>query len=149
MVPILNKKGARNYDILERFVAGIELKGYEVKSILEGRGSLDNSYVSKRDDELFLINFYLPPYQEKNVRNYDPLRERKLLLKRKEIDYLLNQLKKPGITIIPLKIFTKNRLIKVEIALAKGLKKYEKREKIKKKEFERVKQRWLKRDMLS
>lgn len=144
MVNIVNKKAFANYQILEKFVAGIELKGYEVKSLFEGKGSLDGSYVSKRKNELYLINFYIPPYQEKNVKDYNPLKERRLLLRKKEILYLINQLQKPGLTIIPLRVFNKNRLIKVEIALAKGLKKYEKREKIKKKEFERQKQRWIK-----
>ncbi|GBD34555.1 SsrA-binding protein [bacterium HR35] len=146
MVLIQNKDAFRNYEILEKFEAGIELYGFEVKSIFSGKGSLQGSYVSKKGNELFLINFYLPPYQEKNTPPfYNPLRPRRLLLKRKEINYLLSKLKNKGLTIIPLKIYNKNRLIKVEIALVRGLKKFEIREKIKKREFQREKERILKK----
>jgi SsrA-binding protein len=145
MVIIQNRDIYRSYEILERFTAGIELKGFEVKAIFSGKGSLKGSYVSYKGKELFLKNFYLPPYQEKNTpKDYNPLRDRKLLLHRKEINYLLNKIKQPGLTIVPLKIYNQNRLIKVEIALVKGLKKYEKREKIKKREFQRQKERALK-----
>ena len=145
MVLIQNRDIYRSYEILERFIAGIELKGFEVKAIFSGKGSLKGSYVSYKGRELFLKNFYLPPYQEKNTpKDYNPLRDRKLLLHRKEINYLLNKIKQPGLTIVPLKIYNQNRLIKVEIALVKGLKKYEKREKIKKREFQRQKERALK-----
>jgi SsrA-binding protein len=145
MVLIQNREAFHHYEILERFNAGIELEGFEVKSLFSGKGSLKGSYVSYIGKELFLKNFYLHPYQEKNIpKNYNSSRDRKLLLKRKEINYLLNKIKQPGLTIIPLKIYNQNRLIKVEIALAKGLKKYEKREKIKKREFQRQKERFLK-----
>jgi SsrA-binding protein len=149
MVLIQNKDSFRNYHILERYTAGIELFGFEVKSVLDGRGSLKGAYVSfdpkKRRKELFLKNFYIPPYQEKNTpSSYDPYRERRLLLKRGEINHLINQLRQPGLTIIPLRVYNQNRLVKVDIALVKGLKKFEKREIIKKREFERKKQKWLK-----
>jgi len=145
MVLIQNKDVFRNYEILEKFEAGIELYGFEVKSILNGRGSLKGSYVTYKGCEIFLINFYVPPYQEKNVfRNYNPLRPRRLLLKRKEIDYLISKIKTKGLTVLPLKIYNKNRLIKIEIVVVKGLKKYEKREKLKEKEFRRIKERILK-----
>jgi SsrA-binding protein len=145
MVLIQNRDIYRSYEILERFTAGIELYGFEVKAIFSGKGSLKGSYVSYKGKELFLKNFYLPPYQDKNApKDYNPLRDRKLLLHRKEINYLLNKIKQPGLTIVPLKIYNQNRLIKVEIALVKGLKKYEKREKIKKREFQRQKERALK-----
>ena len=145
MVLIQNSDVYRNYEILERYTAGIELKGFEVKAIFSGKGSLKGSYVSYKGKELFLKNFYLPPYQEKNTpKDYNPSRERRLLLQRKEINHLLNKIRQPGLTIIPLKIYNQNRLIKVEIALVKGLKKYEKREKIKKREFQRQKERVLK-----
>jgi SsrA-binding protein len=145
MVLIQNRDIYRSYEILERFTAGIKLYGFEVKAIFSGKGSLKGSYVSYKGKELFLKNFYLPPYQEKNTpKDYNPLRDRKLLLHRKEINYLLNKIKQPGLTIVPLKIYNQNKLIKVEIALVKGLKKYEKREKIKKREFQRQKERALK-----
>ena len=145
MVLIQNRDVYRNYEILERYTAGIELKGFEVKAIFSGKGSLKGSYVSYKGKELFLKNFYLPPYQEKNTpKDYNPSRERRLLLRRKEINHLLNKIRQPGLTIVPLKIYNQNRLIKVEIALVKGLKKYEKREKIKKREFQRQRERALK-----
>ena len=145
MVLIQNKDIFRNYEILEKFESGLQLKGFEVKALFEGKGSLKGAYVTKRDNELFLVNFYIPSYQEKNVeKNYNPYRERKLLLHKKEINYLIQKLKQPGITILPLRIYNKNRLIKVEIALVKGLKKYEKKEKIKEKEFKRKRERVLK-----
>lgn len=147
MVVIQNPNAFRNYEILEKFVAGIELKGFEVKAVLSGKGSLKGSYVSHWRNEFYLFNFYLPPYQEKNTpQNYDSQRKRKLLLKRKEINYLINKIKEKGKTIIPLKIFNKNNLIKIEIALVKGLKKFEKRDKIKRREFERLKRRLLKKE---
>lgn len=145
MVIIQNKDVFKSYEILETFNAGLELKGFEVKAIFAGKGSLKGSYISPKKGEVFLKNFYLPPYQERNTpKSYNPLRERKLLLKKGEIDYLLSKMKQPGLTLIPLRIYNKNRLIKVEIALVKGLKKFEKREKIKKREFQRKKERFLK-----
>ena len=131
-----------HYQILESFEAGIELKGFEVKALRQNKGSLKGSYVTIKDNEAYLVNFNIPPYQPKNTpKDYDENRPRKLLLKRKEIDYLIGKLKERGLTLIPMKIYSKNNLIKVEIALAKGLKKYEKREKIKEKEFKRIKER--------
>ncbi len=145
MVLITNPDAYRNYQILEEFQAGLELKGFEVRSLFLGRGSLKGAYVSHFKNELYLKNFHIPPYQEKNIpKNYDPQRPRKLLLKRKEINYLINQLKQKKFIIIPLQVYNKNRLIKVKIALARGLKKYEKREKIKEREFQRQKERALK-----
>jgi len=131
-----------NYQILESFEAGIELKGFEVKALREGKGSLKGSYVTIKDNEAYLVNFNIPPYQPKNTpKDYDENRPRKLLLKRKEINYLIGKLKEKGLTLIPIKVYSKGNLIKVEIALVKGLKKYEKREKIKEKEFRRIKER--------
>ncbi len=135
-----------HYQILESFEAGIELKGFEVKALREGKGSLKGSYVTIKDNEVYLVNFNIPPYQPKNTpKDYDENRPRKLLLKRKEIKYLIGKIKEKKIIIIPTKIYSKRNLIKVEIALAKALKKYEKREKIKEREFRRIKERFLKR----
>jgi SsrA-binding protein len=135
-----------HYQILESFEAGIELKGFEVKALREGKGSLKGSYVTIKDNEVYLVNFNIPPYQPKNTpKDYDENRPRKLLLKRKEIKYLIGKIKEKKLIIIPTKIYSKRNLIKVEIALAKALKKYEKREKIKEREFRRIKERFLKR----
>jgi SsrA-binding protein len=135
-----------HYQILESFEAGIELKGFEVKALREGKGSLKGSYVTIKDNEVYLVNFNIPSYQPKNTpKDYDENRPRKLLLKRKEIKYLIGKIKEKKSIIIPTKIYSKRNLIKVEIALAKALKKYEKREKIKEREFRRIKERFLKR----
>mgnify|MGYP001626262894 CR=1 FL=1 len=134
-----------HYQILENFEAGIQLKGFEVKALREGKGSLKGSYVTIKDNEAYLVNFNIPPYQPKNTpKDYDENRPRKLLLKRKEINYLIGKLKEKGLTLIPIKIYSKGNLIKVEIALAKGLKKYEKREKIKEREFKKEAERKIK-----
>lgn len=131
-----------HYNILETFEAGIKLRGFEVKALREGKGSLKGSYVAIENNELYLVNCNIPPYQPKNTpKDYDENRKRKLLLKKKEINYLIGRAKEKGITIVPIKIYSKGNLIKAEIALAKGLKKYEKREKIKKREFKKVKER--------
>ncbi len=144
-----NKEAGYHYEILETFEAGIKLKGHEVKALMNGKGSLKGAYVSFRGSNLYLVNFYIAPYQEKNVpSNYDPYRERLLLLTKKEINYLLGKIKQKGITLIPLQVYLKNRLIKIKIALVRGLKKYEKRDKIKKREFERLKGRYLKSKQL-
>ncbi|GIW65826.1 MAG: SsrA-binding protein [Candidatus Parcubacteria bacterium] len=140
MVNIVNRGIDYRYKILDKFEAGINLKGFEVKSLRNNRGSLNGSYISIKYGEVYLINFQLPPYQPKNVpKDYDPNRPRKLLLKKNEIIYLTTKIKEKGLTIIPLRIYSKNNLIKIEIALAKGLKKFEKREKIKEKEFKKIK----------
>lgn len=144
-IAIHNRGISFHYEILDKFVAGIELKGFEVKAIKTGRGNLTGSYISNIGEELFLINFQIPPYQPKNTpKDYNERRARKLLLQKKQIKFLIGKLKEKGLTVVPLKIFVKKGLIKVEIALAKGLKKYEKREKIKKREFERERDRTLK-----
>ncbi len=144
-VSIQNRGVGFHYEILDKFVAGIELKGFEVKSIKIGRGNLSGSYISNYGDELYLMNFQIPPYQPKNTpKEYDENRARKLLLHKKQINLLIGKLKEKGLTIVPLKVFIKKGLVKVEIALAKGMKKFEKREKIKKRDFEREVSRALK-----
>ena len=138
MKPIINKKAYFNYEILETFQAGIVLIGQEVKSIKNGRISLAGSYIILKEEEFFLIGANVPPYQPKNApRDYDPKRFRKLLLKKSEIKYLIGKSRQMGLTLIPLKVYTKQQKIKLEFGLAKGKKKVDKREKIKKGEIER------------
>jgi SsrA-binding protein len=150
MVRIINPGVNYHYQILEKFEAGIELKGFEVKAIKNNQGSLRGAYISYKNNELYLVNFNLPPYQPKNTpKDYQQDRDRKLLLKKGEINYLASKLKEKGYTLIPLQIYSKNNLIKVEIALAKGLKKYEKKEKIKEREFRKIKSRIEKRHYLN
>ncbi|MFC1630040.1 SsrA-binding protein SmpB [Patescibacteria group bacterium] len=133
-----NKKAYFDYQILEKFEAGIVLIGQEVKSIKLGRVSLAGSYVILKDEEVFLTGCKIPAYQPKNASpDYNPERERKLLLNKKEITYLIGKSKQKGLTLVPLKVYTKRGKIKVEFAIAKGKKKGDKRESIKRKDDER------------
>ena len=140
-----NRKVRFNYEILEKYEAGIELLGTEVKSIRSGKMSLEGAFVIVRGGEAFLINANIPPYQPKNTpKDYDPLRNRKLLLTKKEIDELVGSEKNKSLTIVPISVYTKGRKIKIESALVKGKKKHDKRESIKKRETEREIRRTLK-----
>ena len=141
-----NKKAYFDYEILERFEAGIVLKGKEVKSLKTHRTNLEGAFVVIKDGEAFIINWYIPPYQPANkTGEVNSERTRKLLLKKKEINYLLGKTKEKGLTLVPLKVYTTNTgKIKLEIGLAKGRKKKDKREIIKKRESEREIGRYLK-----
>lgn len=133
-----NKKARFDYEILEKFEAGIILNGQEVKSIRNGNISLKGSYVVIRGEEPYLIGANIPPYQPKNASpDYDPERSRKLLLNKKEIDYLVGKAEERGLTLIPLKIYTKYARIKLEFGIGKGKKKSDKRETIKKRDTDR------------
>jgi SsrA-binding protein len=130
-----NRKIHFNYEVLEKYETGIELLGTEVKSIRGGRMSLEGAFVVIRGGEAFLINSNIPPYQVKNAaKDYDPIRNRKLLLTKKEINELGSNEKNKSLTIVPLSVYNKNRKIKVSIALVKGKKTRDKRENIKKRE---------------
>ena len=132
------KKAHFNYEILERFEAGIELSGFEVKSLKKGQGSLDGSHVTIRGGEAFAVNMFVPPYQEKNTpKDYDPRRNRRLLLSRKEIQELASVEEGKGLTIVPISIYNKGPLVKVSVAVVRGKKKFDKRETIKKRETNR------------
>lgn len=133
-----NRKARFNYEILEKYETGIELLGSEVKSVRGGQMSLEGAFVIARGGEAFLINANIPPYQPKNApKDYDPLRNRKLLLTKKEIAELSGSEKNKSLTIVPLSVYNKNRKIKVEIALVKGKKKFDKRETLKKRDTDR------------
>ena len=141
-----NRKARFNYEIRERFEAGIELWGTEVKAVRAGQMSLEGAFVIVRGREAFLINANIPPYQPKNApKDYDPLRNRKLILTRKEITELAGSEKNKSLTIVPLLVYNKGKKIKAEIALVRGKKKYDKRETIKRRETEREIGRTLKR----
>ncbi|MCS6936807.1 MAG: SsrA-binding protein SmpB [Candidatus Bipolaricaulota bacterium] len=140
-----NRKARHDYRIEETLEAGIVLTGTEVKSVRRGSVSLQDGFALVRNGEVFLVNVYIAPYQEGNRYNPDPLRKRKLLLKKTEIHRLQSKVKEKGYTLIPLKIYFKNRWAKVELALAKGLAKYDKREQIRKRESDRELRRVLKR----
>jgi SsrA-binding protein len=147
-----NKKAYFDYEILETFEAGIKLTGQEVKSIKNGKISIKGSYVvlkkqdSKEIPEVFMIGCTVPPYQPNNTpSDYNPERSRKLLLKKQEIKHLIGKSKEKGLTVIPLKVYTRKGKIKLEIAIVKGKKKVDKREKIKKRDVDRQIRSALKR----
>ncbi len=139
-----NKKAYADYFIDETIEAGIVLTGTEVKSLRDGKANLKDSYVIIKDNEAWLLNCHISPYSHGNIFNHDPLRTRKLLLHRKEIERLKGKIQQQGYTLIPLKLYFKGPYVKVEIALAKGRKKYEKRDIIKKREAQREIERALK-----
>ncbi|MDP1538933.1 MAG: SsrA-binding protein SmpB [bacterium] len=140
-----NKKAYFNYQILEKFETGIVLNGQEVKSLKTRGINLAGSYAVIKNSELFWIGAKIPPYQPKNApADYEPERSRKLLLRKEEIKRLIGKSKEKGLTLIPLKVYTKNARIKLEIGIAKGKKKVDKREIIKKREIERELKRELK-----
>ena len=133
-----NRKARFNYEILEKYETGIELIGAEVKSVRASQISLEGAFVIIRGGEAFLINVNIPPFQPKNApKDYDALRNRKLLLTKKEIAELADSEKNKSLTIVPISVYNKGRKIKVEIALVKGKKKLDKRETIKKRETDR------------
>ena len=140
-----NKKAYFNYEILEKFEAGVSLIGQEVKSIKTRGINLAGSYIIIKNGEVFWIGAHIHPYQPKNAPSYyNPERSRKLLLKKSEIKYLIGKTKQRGLTLIPLRIYTKNGKIKLEFAIVKRKKQFDKRELIKKREIEREIQRTLK-----
>lgn len=141
-----NKKAYFNYDIQETYEAGISLTGSEVKSAREGRVSLKESYADLRDGEIYLIGCHISQYDPANRMNHEPVRDRKLLLHRREIKRLTGKIKERGFTLVPTKMLISGRgWIKVEIALAKGKKVHQKREAIRERDRERDMQAELKR----
>ena len=133
-----NRRARYDYEILDSYEAGLELRGHEVKAIKTGHISLRGSYVVIKDNEAYLINAFVPPYQPANTPDdYNPGRSRKLLLKKSEIQSLIGKSKQKGLTLIPLKIYTKQGKIKLGFAIGKGKREIDKREKIKKREVER------------
>ena len=135
----LNRKANFNYFFLEILEAGISLKGSEVKSLRNGKGSIADSYAVDNNGEMFLINSHIPLYNESSYNNHDPKSERKLLLNRKEINKLIGKINQDGLTIVPTKMYFLKGKVKVELAVAKGKKLYDKRETIKKRDWNREK----------
>ncbi|MGN0149978.1 MAG: SsrA-binding protein SmpB [Clostridia bacterium] len=132
-----NKKARHEYFILETLEAGIELCGTEVKSIRQGKVNMTDSYASVKDGEVWIKQMNISPFEQGNIFNRDPLRERKLLLHKKEIRKLIGQLQQQGYALIPLSLYLKGSLIKVSLAVAKGKKLYDKREDIAKRDAKR------------
>jgi SsrA-binding protein len=137
-----NRKAYYDYEILETFEAGIALLGTEVKSIRAGRIDIKDAFARVLRDELYLMNAHISPYSHGNINNHEPLRDRKLLLNRNEINKITGQMSKKGLAIIPLSMYFKDGRVKVEIALAKGKKFYDRREDIKKRDIQREESRY-------
>ena len=140
MATLVDYRKARfNYEILETFEAGIELFGFEVKSLKKGQGSLDGAHVLVRGREAFVVGMLVPPYQEKNTpAEYEPRRNRRLLLARKEIGRLASLEDGNGLTLVPISVYTKGPLVKVSVAVVRGKKRFDKREAMKKRETDRT-----------
>jgi SsrA-binding protein len=137
-VNIENRKARFDYQFLETLTAGLVLKGTEIKSIREGKAGLSDSYCYFKNDELYIKNFHITEYADASFYNHEPLRERKLLLSRQELNKLLKRVKDQGLTIVPVKLFISDKgFAKLNIALAKGKKAYDKRDDIRKKDLER------------
>lgn len=133
-----NKRSGFDYELLDRYEAGMVLTGPEVKSIKTGHISLKGSFVTLKGTELYLTNASIPPYVHAGIlKNYNPTQPRKLLLKKSEIKSLIGKVRISGLTLVPIRVYTKKRLIKLEFAVAKGKKEYDKRESIKKRDAER------------
>jgi len=136
-----NRKAKHDYHIIDSYETGIVLKGTEVKSIRNGNVNLKDSYAIIKTGEIFLLNMHVSPYNQGNIFNHEPLRDKKLLLNKKEIKKLLGKVEEKGMTLVPLKLYFKKGRVKVELALAKGKKVYDKREDIARRDFEREKLR--------
>lgn len=135
---IENKKAHFNYEIVEKYEAGVELLGTEVKSLRNKQGSLDSAHVSIRGNEAYLLNSFIPPYQPVNAPSgYDPHRARRLLLTKKEIDELIGKERTKGLTLVAISMYNKTKHIKLSFGLGRIKKKYDKREVIKKKDSKR------------
>lgn len=138
MTLIDNKKANFNYTIKETYSAGLELFGFEVKSLRKGQASLEGAHVTVRGNEAYLVGAFIPPYQEKNTpKDYDSRRNRKLLLTAKEIEEIGKIEKTKGLTIVPVSVYNKGRVLKIDIGVGVGKKKFDKRETLKKKSTER------------
>lgn len=132
-----NKKARHEYFILENYEAGIELFGTEVKSVRQGKVNLADAYCSIKNGEVFVLGMNISPYEQGNIFNREPLRDKKLLLHKSEIRKLIGQTKQTGFSLIPLSVYLKGSYVKVDIALCKGKKQYDKREDIAKRDAKR------------
>ncbi|MBI3082816.1 MAG: SsrA-binding protein SmpB [Candidatus Omnitrophica bacterium] len=140
-----NHKARRDYEILESFEAGLELRGTEIKSIRQRRASIDDSFARIDGGELFLYNMHVSPYEAGNRFNVEPLRARRLLMHRRQIDRLAGLLSQKRVTLVPLRLYEQHGLAKVELAVGKGKRVFEKRDRIRERETDREIQRALRR----
>ena len=137
----LNRKASFNYFFLELLEAGIVLKGSEVKSIREGKASIADSYARDKDGEIFLINSHIPSYKQSSYNNHEPKGDRKILLKKKEINKLIGRIRQDGLTLVPTRLYLQKGKVKIQIALGKGKKIYDKRQVKKNRDWNREKAR--------
>ncbi len=142
---VTNRRARREYFIEDTYEAGLVLTGSEIKSIRAGRANLQDSYVTIREGEAWLVNSHVAPYRQANVQNHEPKRDRKLLLHRRQIHRLMGQVQAKGYTIVPLRLYLKDNRAKVEIALARGKKLYDKRDDLAKRQAQRDIERALRR----
>ena len=141
----INRKARFNYFFDEVYEAGIILKGSEVKSIRDGKVNISDSYAVEKDGEIYLINSHIASYKESSYNDHYPVNERKLLLNKREISKLIGKINREGFTIIPTKMYFKNGKAKIEIAVAKGKKEYDKRQVKKKRDWNREKSRYFRK----
>ncbi|MGO3732332.1 MAG: SsrA-binding protein SmpB [Vagococcus sp.] len=139
-----NRKARHDYTVMDTIEAGIVLKGTEIKAIRQRRVNLKDGFARIRNGEIYLMNVHISPYEQGNLFNHDPLRTRKLLMHKKQINRLVGETKTTGVTLIPLKIYIKDGFAKVLIGVAKGKKQYDKREDLKRKDMNREINRSLK-----
>ena len=139
----LNRKASFNYFFEDTFEAGIVLKGSEIKSVREGKVNIADSYAIEKNREIVLINSHISPYKQASYSNHNPIGERKLLLNKKEINKLLGKMQRDGFTIVPTKMYFKKGIAKIEIAIAKGKKQYDKRTVKKSRDWNREKARYI------
>jgi len=140
----VNRKARHEYSIIQAYEAGIVLQGTEVKSLRLGKANLVDSYANLKNGEVWLVGAHISVYEQGNINNHEPTRTRKLLLNKSEIRKLIGKVKEKGLTLIPLRLYFKNGKVKVELALAKGKKVYDKRESIAKKDLQRDQERRFK-----
>ena len=140
-----NRKARFNYFFKEFFEAGISLMGSEVKSLRDGKANISESYAFDSNGEIFLVNSHIPAYKESSYNNHEPTRNRKLLLNKREINKLIGRVNREGFTLIPTKIYFKKGKVKVEIAVAKGKKQYDKRQTKKKRDWNRERARFFRK----
>jgi SsrA-binding protein len=136
-VVVTNRKALHDYFILDRFEAGIVLKGTEVKSLRQGGANLQDGWAEIRNGEVWLIGMHVSPFEKGNINNHDPKRDRKLLVHKQEIRRLTGRVSEKGLTLVPLRVYFKNNIAKVEIGIVRGKKSYDKRQAIAKREMER------------
>ena len=136
-VVVTNRKALHEYTIIDRYETGIVLKGTEVKSLRQGNANLQDGYAIVRNGEVWLLGLHISPFEKGNINNHDPKRDRKLLLHRQEIRRLIGRVAEKGLALIPLRLYFKNNIVKVEIGLGRGKKVYDKREAIARRDVER------------